>query len=194
MKKLALCLILLFVSMPLLAGATGIGIGIGGGIDMIVPDVEDAETETYPEIAGLIDFSLPGIPIGLRGGIEYAWKSEEQEIPIIGTMETKTTVIPILLAGQYNVVLPGAPMSFYVGAGGELAMMSATTTIGDAEEDYSKTAFGFLAYAGANYSMGNMGIFAEVGYGMIFAEEEDADYAWSNFTHIPIRGGIKFNL
>jgi hypothetical protein len=170
MKKLALCLILLFVSMPLLAGATGIGIGIHGGIEMMVVDTT---TETYPAIGGIVDFSLPGIPIGLRGGCEYAWKSYD---------DYKVTDIIILLAGQYNVVLPGAPMSFYLGAGGQLCM--ASTDIPDSE---GSTDFGFLAYAGANYSMGMMGIFAEVGYGMIFSDPESA-------TNIPIRGGIKFNL
>jgi hypothetical protein len=178
MKKLALCLILLFVSIPLLAGATGIGIGLHGGIEMMVSSAEGAETETFPAIGALVDFSLPGIPIGLRAGGEYSWKS--YDVPIIG--EYKLTDIIILLAGQYNVVLPGAPMSFYLGAGGQLCMASS-----DAEGSESSTDFGFLAYGGANYSMGMIGIFAEVGYGMIFSDPESV-------TNIPIRGGIKFSL
>ncbi len=170
MKKLVFCLILLFASMPLLAGATGIGVGLYGGIEMMVP--EDGETQNFIAIGGIADFSLPGIPVGLRGGFEYAWKSID---------DVKFTDMIILLAAQYNVVLPGAPMSFYIGAGGEMAM--ASTDIPDSE---GSTDFGFLAYAGANYSMGMMGIFAEVGYGMIFSDPSG--------THIPIRGGIKFNL
>jgi hypothetical protein len=175
MKKLALCLILLFVSMPLLAGPIGLGIGIGGGIELMVPDSGD--TETYPAIDAMVDFSLPGIPVGLRGGFEYAWKSFEGDI--------KNTTMLILLAAQYNIVLPGAPMSFYIGAGGEMAMSSVDLPDPLTDPD-SETDFGFLAYAGANYSMGNIGIFAEVGYGMIFSDPSG--------THIPIRGGIKFNL
>jgi hypothetical protein len=170
MKKLIFCLAVLFVSMPLLAGATGIGVGLHGGIEMMVPD--EGETQNFIAIGGLVDFSLPGIPVGLRGGFEYAWKSID---------DVKITDMIILLAGQYNVVLPGAPMSFYVGAGGQLCM--ASTDIPDSE---GSTDFGFLAYAGANYSMGMMGIFAEVGYGMIFSDP--------SVTNIPIRGGIKFNL
>jgi hypothetical protein len=177
MKKFAVCLILLFVSIPLLAGATGIGIGLHGGIEMMVPDVEGAETQNFIAIGGIVDFSLPGIPVGLRGGFEYSWKSDS--LPIIG--DVKYTDMLILLAGQYNVVLPGAPMSFYLGAGGEMMMASS-----DIEGSEGETDFGFLAYAGANYSMGMMGIFAEVGYGMIFSDP--------SVTHIPIRGGIKFNL
>ena len=172
MKKLAFCLVLLFVSTPLLAGPMGIGIGIHGGVEMIISSAEGAETETFPAIGGSLDFSLPGIPIGLRGDFDYTWKSIE---------EVKYTNMIILLAGQYNVVLPGAPMSFYLGAGGQMAMMSS-----DAPDSDSETKFGFLAYGGANYSMGGMGIFAEVGYGMIFTDP--------SLTNIPIRGGIKFSL
>ena len=172
MKKLAFCLVLLFVSTPLLAGPMGIGIGIHGGVEMIISSAEGAETETFPAIGGSLDFSLPGIPIGLRGDFDYTWKSIE---------EVKYTNMIILLAGQYNVVLPGAPMSFYLGAGGQMAMMSS-----DAPDSDSETKFGFLAYGGANYSMGGIGIFAEVGYGMIFTDP--------SLTNIPIRGGIKFSL
>ncbi len=184
MKKLVLCLVLLFVSMPLLAGATGIGIGLHGGVELMVPDSGD--TETYPAIGGIVDFSLPGIPIGLRGGFEYSWKSEEMTLPIIGDVSYSYAVMPILLAAQYNLVLPGAPMSFYIGAGGEMVLSSTSTEIAGESTSESESNFGFLAYAGANYSMGNMGLFAEVGYGMIFSDPSG--------THIPLRGGIKFNL
>jgi hypothetical protein len=177
MKKLALCLVLLMISTPTFAAGTGIGIGIGGGIDMMISSAEGAETETYPQIAGLLDFSLPGMPMGLRAGVEYNWKS--YDVPILGTY--KATNIIILLAGQYNVILPGAPMSFYLGAGGEMAMAST-----DIEGSEGESNFGFLAYGGANYSMGSMGIFAEIGYGMILSDP--------SVTHIPIRGGLKFNL
>jgi len=178
MKKLSVCLVLLMVSVPAFAIGTGIGIGVGGGIDMIVPDVEDAETQTFTQIGGLLDFSLPGMPMGLRAGLEYAWKSYDTY---------KATNMIILLAGQYNVILPGASMSFYLGAGPEMVMSST-----DIEDSESETNFGLLAYGGANYSMGGMGIFAEIGYGMVFAEDEETGTV--NFTHIPIRGGIKINL
>jgi hypothetical protein len=173
MKKLIFCLILLLVSTPLFAGVMGLGIGLHGGVEMLISSEEGAETETFTAIGGALDFSLPGIPIGLRGDFEYAWKTIE---------DVKYTDMLILLAGQYNVTLPGAPMSFYVGAGGQLSMFSSDEPGAETEND-----FGFLAYAGANYSMGMMGIFAEVGYGMIFSDPESV-------TNIPIRGGIKFNL
>lgn len=176
MKKLMFCLVLLFVSMPLLAGMMGIGVGVHGGVEMMVPDGED--TEIFPAIGGALDFSLPGIPIGLRGDFEYAWKTID---------DVKVTDIIILLGPQFNLVLPGAPMSFYVGAGGQLAMSSY-----DYPGAEGATDFGFLAYAGANYSMGMIGIFAEVGYGMIFSEDEEMEIP--NLTNIPIRGGIKFSL
>jgi hypothetical protein len=172
MKKLIFCLVLLLVSTPLFAGVMGLGVGVHGGIEMMISSAEAAETETFTAIGGALDFSLPGIPIGLRGDFDYAWKSID---------EVKYTNMIILLAGQYNVVLPGAPMSFYLGAGGQMAMMSS-----DAPGSESETKFGFLGYAGANYSMGMMAIFAEVGYGMIFTDPST--------TNIPIRGGIKFSL
>lgn len=170
MKKLIFCLVLLLVSTPLFAGVMGLGVGVHGGIDMMISSEEDAETQNFTAIGGALDFSLPGIPIGLRGDFDYAWKS------IAGN--TATAKI-ILLAGQYNVVLPGAPMSFYLGAGGQMAM-------GDDGAGNTSTDFGFLGYAGANYNMGMMGLFAEVGYGMIFTDPST--------TNIPIRGGIKFSL
>ncbi len=172
MKKLIFCLVLLLVSTPLFAGVMGLGVGVHGGIDMMISSEEDAETQNFTAIGGALDFSLPGIPIGLRGDFDYAWKSIE---------DVKYTSMIILLAGQYNVVLPGAPMSFYLGAGGQMAMSS--SDIPDSEGD---TNFGFLAYGGANYSMGGIGIFAEVGYGMIFSDPST--------TNIPLRGGIKFSL
>lgn len=171
MKKVIFCLALLLVSTPLFAGVMGLGIGLHGGVEMMISSEEDAETQNFMAIGGALDFSLPGIPIGLRGDFDYAWKTIE---------DVKYTSMIILLAGQYNVVLPGAPMSFYLGAGGQMAMSSAEGT--DSETD-----FGFLGYAGANYSMGMMAIFAEVGYGMIFTDP-------SSTTNIPIRGGIKFSL
>jgi hypothetical protein len=135
---------------------------------MLAPDGGD--TETFMAIGGALDFSLPGIPVGLRGDFDYAWKT---------IADVKYTSMIILLGPQYNLVLPGAPMSFYIGAGGQMAISSA-------EGADSETDFGFLAYGGANYSMGMMGIFAEVGYGMIFSDP--------SVTNIPIRGGIKFSL
>jgi len=171
MKKLTFCLVLLMVSAPAFAIGTGIGIGITGGIEMMVPDSGDSET--YPAIGAVLDFSLPGIPIGLRAGGEYAWKSFEGDV--------SSSVIFILLAGQYNIILPGAPMSFYIGAGPEIAMSGSNE-----EESEGSTDFGVLGYVGANYNMGGMGIFAEVGYGMIFSDPSG--------THIPMRGGIKISL
>jgi len=175
MKKLAICLVLLMISIPAFAVGTGIGIGVYGGIDMMVSSAEGAETQTFTQIGGLLDFSLPGMPMGLRAGLEYAWKSYDEPV------EFKATNMIILLAGQYNVILPGAPMNFYLGAGGEMMMSSS-----DVEGSESESNFGFLAYGGANYSMGSMGLFAEIGYGMIFSDP--------SMTHIPIRGGIKINL
>ncbi len=175
MKKFAVCLVLLLASMPLLAIGTGIGIGLTGGIEMMVPD--SGETQNYTAIGGVVDFSLPGMPIGLRGGVEYAWKSFEGDV--------SSSAIFILLAGQYNIVLPGAPMSFYIGAGGEM-VMSSTDLPDPLPDPDGETNFGILGYVGANYSMGGMGLFAEVGYGMIFSDPSG--------THIPIRGGIKISL
>jgi hypothetical protein len=193
MKKLSVCLVLLMVSAPAFAIGTGIGIGIGGGIEMMVPGEEESESETCPALGGVIDFSLPGMPMGLRGGFEYTWKSSNETIfgMPTGGYDASFSAMIILLAAQYNLVLPGAPMSFYLGAGGEMAMTTFSVDVAG-YEDESETDFGFLAYGGANYSMGNMGIFAEVGYGMIFSKDEETGA--ENLTHIPIRGGIKFNL
>jgi hypothetical protein len=171
-KKLIFCLALLLVSIPLLAGVTGIGIGVHGGIEMI--DIEGVEIEPWPEIGGSLDFSLPGIPVGLRGGYEYTWKGYDVDVT--------ATIMLISLAGQYNVDIPGVPLSFYIGAGGELSIQDTGV-----EAVASETDLGFIGYAGANYNMGMMGLFAEVGYGLYSSANPSEN-------HIPIRGGIKFSL
>ncbi len=187
MKKLALCSLLLIVSIPTFGIGTGIGIGIGGGIDVL--DQEGTRSETYPQIAGLVDFSFPGMPMGLRAGLEYAWKY--YDFSILG--EYKTTWMVILLAGQYNVALPETPMNLYLGAGGEMALVGVSGgngIIGPIDE--SDSHFGIIVYTGANYNMCKMGIFAEIGFGIVFAKDEESETG--NYYHIPIRGGIKFNL
>ncbi len=193
MKKLALSLVLLFVSAPLLAGPIGLGIGVGGGMEILVPGEEEAESEMAPAIVAGVDFSLPGIPVGLRGGFEYAWKSSNETLFgwDLGGVEASFSVMAILLAVQYNLILPGAPMSFYIGAGGEYAMTKMSSDE-EGAEDVEENDFGVLGYAGGVYSMGKIGIFAEVGYGMIFSKDEDTGA--ENLTHIPIRGGIRFSL
>ncbi len=173
MKKLSVCVVLLLMSAPLFAAGTGLGIGATGGIEMMM----NGDSENFMAIGGIVDFSMPGMPIALRGGFEYAWKNFEGDI--------SSKVMLILLAAQYNIVLPGAPMSFYIGAGGEMAMTSVDFPDPLPDPD-SETNFGFLVYGGACYNMGNIGIFAETGYGMIFSDP--------SMKHIPIRGGVKVNL
>ncbi len=193
MKKLVVCLVLLLMSAPLFAAGTGVGIGLTGGVEMIVPGEEEAESEMCPAIGGVVDFSLPGMPVGLRGGFEYTWKSSNETIFGMDTegVDVSFSAMIILLAAQYNLVLPGAPMSFYIGAGGEMTMTTFSVDV-EGYEDESETDFGILGYAGANYNMGGMGLFAEVGYGMIFSKDEATEA--ENMTHIPIRAGIKINL
>ena len=54
----------------------------------------------------------------------------------------------------------------------------------------SMTDYGVLFYAGASFTMGLVGVFAETGYGIIFVEDETP----TTITHIPIRGGIKVSI
>jgi hypothetical protein len=181
MKKFALCSILLLLSVPLSAGILGLSAGITGGVENWKLDAEGAETQSLKAIGLTATFSPPIIPVGFRGDIEYAWKSVETPVGDVNLSD-----IFILLAIQYSIAPPLSPASLYVGAGYEVS------TIGSDYSEYlgdegSLTDSGFLVYAGVNLSLGLFAVFAETGYGMIFAEDE-------NYTHIPIRGGIKLSI
>ena len=181
MKKFVLCSILLLLSIPLSAGILGLEAGITGGVENWKLDAEGAETQTLKAIGLTATFSPPIIPIGIRGDIEYAWKDVETPVGDI-----KLSDVFILIAIQYSISPPVVPASLYVGAGYELS------TIGTDYSEYlgaesSITYNGFLVYGGLNLSLGLFAVFAETGYGMIFADED-------NYTHIPVRGGIKLSI
>ncbi len=169
MKKFALCLILLLVSVPLSAGILGLSAGITGGVELW--NTEGSGTQTFTGIGLTATISPPILPISIRGGLEYAWKSYPGDV--------KLTDIIILLGLERSIAPPFSPASLYLGIGGEMS------TVGNGQDE-SVTDFGFLIYGGINLSMGMMAVFAETGYGMIFADP--------NYTHIPIRGGIKVSI
>ena len=172
MKKISLCIILLLVSMPLFAGILGLSGGITGGVEMWDPNTEGSATQTFTGIGLVATVSPPFLPIGIRGGLEYAWKSYPGDV--------KLSHIFILLGLERSIAPPLSPVSLYLGLGGEMAIF-------DNGQDPSVTDYGFLIYGGINLSVGMTAVFAETGYGMIFMDR-------GNLTHIPIRGGIKVSL
>ncbi len=181
MKKFALCVILLLLSIPLSAGILGLSAGITGGVENWKLDAEGEETQSLTAVGLTATFSPPIIPIGIRGDIEYAWSNVETPVG-----DVKLSDVFILIGIQYSIAPPLVPASLYVGAGYELS------TIGSDYSEYlgnenSLTDSGFLIYGGLNLSLGLFAVFAETGYGMIFAEDE-------NYTHIPLRGGIKISI
>lgn len=181
MKKFALCTILLLLSIPLSAGILGLSAGITGGVENWKLDAEGEETQTLKAVGLTASFSPPIIPVGIRGDIEYAWTDVETPVG-----EVKLSDVFILLAIQYSISPPLVPASLYVGAGYEIS------TIGTDYSEYlgnesSLTDSGFLVYGGLNLSLGLFAVFAETGYGMIFADD-------ANYTHIPLRGGIKISI
>lgn len=189
MKKFALCIILLLISVPLSAGILGLSAGGTGGVEMWNLYVDDTEEEgdmqTYPAIGLTATFSPPIIPIGLRGSIEYAWKSKTQET-VIGDLTTEISLVFVLIGLEYSISPPLSPASLYAGAGFEIATTS-TSMSGIIHSSSSSTDHGFLVYTGTNFNMGLIGVFAETGYGIIFMED-------GHITHIPIRGGIKISI
>lgn len=181
MKKFTLCALLLLLSVPLSAGILGLEAGITGGVENWKLDAEGAETQSLKAIGLTVTFSPPIIPVGIRGDIEYAWKDVETPVGDI-----KLSDAFILIAIQYSISPPVIPLSLYLGGGYEIS------TIGTDYSEYlgsesSITDSGFLVYGGLNLSLGLFAVFAETGYGMIFADED-------NYTHIPIRGGIKISI
>ncbi|MBN1695488.1 hypothetical protein JW879_08830 [candidate division WOR-3 bacterium] len=181
MKKLALCAILLLLSVPLSAGILGLEAGITGGVENWKLDAEGEENQSLKAIGLTASFSPPIIPVGIRGDIEYAWK--DVETPAGGI---KLSDIFILIAVQYSISPPLVPLSLYLGGGYEISTIG--TDYGEyLGADGSITDSGFLVYGGLNLSLGLFAVFAETGYGMIFADD-------ANYTHIPIRGGIKISI
>lgn len=184
MKKTVLCIlciIFLLLSIPLSAGILGLSAGITGGVENWKMDVEGAESQSLSAIGLTASFSPPIIPLGVRGQLEYAWKDVETPIG-----EVKLSDVFIMIGLEYSIAPPLSPASFYVGAGYEIS------TIGSEYADYlgeteSLTDNGFLLYGGLNMSLGLFAVFAETGYGLIFSDE-------ANYTHIPLRGGIKVSI
>lgn len=173
MKKFVLCLILLLVSVPLSAGILGLSAGITGGVEMLKLDALGAETQGFTGIGLTATISPPFIPIGVRGGLEYAWKSYPGDV--------KISDIIILIGLERSIAPPLFPISLYLGLGGEMSVFD------DGQGGESITDYGVLIYGGLNLSLGMMAVFAETGYGMIFMEG-------GNLTHVPIRGGIKVSI
>ncbi len=189
MKKFVLCIILLLISVPLSAGIFGLSAGATGGVERWKVNVEDSEEaadmQTYPAIGLTATFSPPILPVGIRGSIEYAWKSQTQET-VLGDLTTEISLVFVLIGLEYSIAPPLSPASLYVGAGYEMATIS-TSMSGIIHASSSSTDSGVLFYTGTNLNMGLIAIFAETGYGIIFMEG-------GNITHIPIRGGIKVSI
>jgi hypothetical protein len=191
MKKLALCTVLMLISVPLFAGILGLSAGATGGVEMWQIKLDEAEEagdmQNYPAIGLTADFSPPIIPIGVRGSIEYAWKSEKTTIPVYGDITTSISLLFVLIGLEYSVAPPLSPASLYFGAGYEIATISTSMTGGPLDTDVSETDSGVLFYTGTNLNIGLIAVFAETGYGIIFMEG-------GNIIHIPIRGGIKVSI
>ncbi len=180
MKKLVLCVMLLLLSIPLSAGILGLSAGITGGVENWKMDVEGAESQSLTSIGLTASFSPPIIPLGVRGQLEYAWTDVETPVG-----ELKLSDVFLMVGLEYSIAPPLSPASLYVGVGYEIS------TIGSDYADYigegSLTDNGFLVYGGLNMSLGLFAVFAETGYGIIFSDD-------ANYTHIPLRGGIKVSI
>ena len=189
MKKYALCVVFLLVSIPLSAGILGLSVGGTGGVEMWEVNIDEAEdeseTQTYPAFGLTANFSPPILPVGLRGSIEYAWRTRTQET-VLGDLTTEISLVFILIGLEYSISPPLSSTSFYAGAGLEITTLS-TNLSGIIHSSSSSTDYGFLAYTGTSFNMGLIAVFAETGYGIIFMED-------GNITHIPIRGGIKISI
>ncbi len=180
MKKFVLCVMLLLLSIPLSAGILGLSAGITGGVENWKMDVEGAESQSLTSIGLTASFSPPIIPLGVRGQLEYAWTDVETPVG-----ELKLSDVFLMVGLEYSIAPPLSPASLYVGVGYEIS------TIGSDYADYigegSLTDNGFLIYGGLNMSLGLFAVFAETGYGIIFSDD-------ANYTHIPLRGGIKVSI
>lgn len=204
MKKLGLCCLLL-IGLPSFARMTaGLEVGLIGGVETIMSgnDSENGtESKVSPAFGVIADCSMPVIPLAIRGGFEYSWKSSNE--PFFGlqteSVEATFSELLILLAVQWSVSLPVLPASFYLGTGGEVAMWKFSVS----ESYMTETDVGLLGYAGLNYKLGGLSIFAEGGFGVIFSETpiySVEEYlhgdlrTWPDLKHVPIRGGIKIEM
>jgi len=183
MNKLVLCVcVLLILSMPLSAGLLGISAGVTGGVENWKMDVEGAESQSLTAVGITATFSPPIIPLGFRGDIEYAWKDVETPLG-----EVKLSDVFIMVGVQYSIAPPLSPASLYIGAGYEISTIGSEYAEYLTDDPSSLTDNGFLVYGGVNMSLGLFAVFAETGYGMIFSDD-------NNYTHIPLRGGLKFSI
>jgi hypothetical protein len=182
MKKLVLCIIFLLLSIPLSAGILGLSAGITGGVENWKMDIEGAESQSLTSIGVTASFSPPIIPLGVRGQLEYAWTDVETPIG-----EVKLSDVFLMIGVEYSIAPPLSPASLYIGLGYEMSTIGSEYAEYLTESPNSLTDNGFLLYGGVNMSLGLFAVFAETGYGIIFSDE-------ANYTHIPLRGGIKVSI
>jgi hypothetical protein len=155
MKKLVLLvlpvMLLLLISLP--AEALGPSFGLKGGMDMQMFGNGESVSQWWPSFGGLVELSLPAVPIAFRGEAGYAWHIEE---------DITSSDMNVIVSGKYSISPPLSPLGFYLGAGPGLHIFK----VGDFD---SESYFGIHAYAGLNIKMG-LNILVEAGYGMIFPD------------------------
>jgi hypothetical protein len=183
MKKLVLYTVLLIASVTLYAGPFGLSVGATGGIERLT--WEEGDSDNLTAIGLTATFSPPVLPIGIRAGLEYAWKNYDYPY---GDTNVTFYDFSLLLGIEYYIALPISPLSFYLGTGFELSRFGGELLeIAELlEPGESVTQNGLLVYGGVNLNVGMMAVFAECGYGIIFSE------VWN--VNVPIRGGIKVGL
>jgi hypothetical protein len=187
MKKLALYTVLLIASVSLYARPLGLAVGVTGGIERLT--WEGGGTDNLTAIGLTATFSPPVLPLGIRAGLEYAWKNYDYYGDTTNVTSSATFYdFSLFLGIEYYIALPLSPLSFYVGAGFESSRFGGEIfeIAGLLEPGESVTKNGFLIYGGVNLNVGMITVFAESGYGRIFYE------VWN--AHLPLRGGIKVSF
>lgn len=143
---------------------------LGGGATIPVGDLADAFGTGWNGLAG-VNFSLPGVPFGIRVDGMYSQNSLDDAL---GDGKLK------ILSGNADAVFafgaPAAPIKPYVMAG--IGVANVKVEIGGAEGDETNMAFN--GGAGINFALSSLSVFVEARYFNV-----DSD------SYIPISAGIR---
>lgn len=144
---------------------------VGGGAVIPMGDFADNYGTGWNGMGG-VQFSLPGLPFGIRVDGMYSQNNLDSE-----TVDGKVKILSGNADAVFAFGAPGAPIKPYVLAG--IGMASVKEEIGSAEGDETEVAFN--GGAGINFMLSSLSIFVEARY-----------FNVGDGSYIPISAGIRF--
>lgn len=167
-------------SMSGVGSTGGVGIGIMGGADFPTGDFANA-VKTGFNIGGLVDFTVPMIPIGLRADVTYNQASFKNGVP------AKSKIFGGDLNAMFKVPMDVGFSPYLTGGVGfyNLRVTSDDATLGQTLDTGSQNKFALNGGGGVQFNLGGLAAFVEARYLYIFTDN-------SRTAMIPVSVGLMF--